>query len=124
MRSIALFADVSQVEISDMRPGDDGVRPGPRLRRLLGSMGVQVVDGLAPFDGGAVTVVAEPQAALVAAIAFDPALTPEENSASLLEAIARVRTASVAAGGDLAPAIEALRPAPRCSPCWPGRTRR
>jgi len=93
-----------------MRPPTTAFALAPGFEAVLGSMGVHAVEELAPFDGGAVTVVAEPQAALVAAIAFDPARTPEENSAALLEAIGRVRTASVPAGGELAPAIAALAP--------------
>ena len=46
--------------------------------------------------------------ALVASLAFDAARSPEENSAVVLDAIARVRTASVLAGGDLGPAVAAL----------------
>jgi dihydroxyacetone kinase-like predicted kinase len=107
---VALFEDVMQVDLSDMRPTTTAFALAPGFEAVLESMGVHAVAELAPFDGGAVTVVAEPQAALVAAIAFDPARTPEENSAALLEAIGRVRTASVPAGGELAPAIAALAP--------------
>jgi dihydroxyacetone kinase-like predicted kinase len=107
---IALFDEVTQVEVSDMRPATTAFALAPGFEDLLASMGVRAVDELAPFDGGAVVLVAEPQAALVAALAFDPDRPPEENSAALLEAIARVRTASVPAGGDLAPAIAALAP--------------
>ena len=107
---VALFDEVLQVDLSDMRPPTTAFALAPGFEAVLGSMGVHAVEELAPFDGGAVTVVAEPQAALVAAIAFDPARTPEENSAALLEAIGRVRTASVPAGGELAPTIAALAP--------------
>jgi hypothetical protein len=55
-----------------------------------------------------VTVIAAPQAALVASLAYDAARPPEENSAALLDAIARVRTASVAVSGELAPAMAAV----------------
>jgi len=55
-----------------------------------------------------VTVIAEQQTALVASLAFDAARPPAENSAAVLDAIARVRTASVPAGGDLAPAVSAV----------------
>jgi uncharacterized protein len=54
-------------------------------------------------DGG-------PRAALVAAVAFDPQRGPGENSAAMRQVIARVRTASVPAGGALGPAIEELAP--------------
>ncbi len=107
---VALFDEVLQIDLSDMRPPTTGFALAPGFGELLGSMGVRAVEDLAPFDGGAVTIVAEPQAALVAAIAFDPARTPQENSAALLDAITRVRTASVPAGGAIGPAIEALAP--------------
>jgi len=80
----------------------------PGFEALFASLGVEAVSEVAPFDGGSVTVIAEPQAALVASLAFDAARPPEENSAAVLEAIARVRTASVPAGGDLAAAVAAL----------------
>ncbi len=38
---------------------------------LFASLGVQAVSEVAPFDGGSVTVIAEPQAALVASLACD-----------------------------------------------------
>jgi hypothetical protein len=75
---------------------------------LFASMGVHAVQELTPPHVDSVTVIAEPQAALVAAVAFDPGKGPAENSAALLEAIAGVRTASVPAGGDLAPALAEL----------------
>jgi len=105
---IALFDDVRQVELSDMRPPTTAFALAPGFDALFASHGVQAVSEVAPFDGGSVTVIAEPQAALVASLAFDAARPPAENSAAVLDAIARVRTASVPAGGDLAPAVSAV----------------
>jgi hypothetical protein len=105
---VALFAEVLQVDVSDMRPPTTAFALAPGFESLFASLGVEAVSELAPFDGGSVTLIAVPQAALVASIAFDAARPPEENSAALLDAIARVRTASVPAGGELAPAVAAL----------------
>ncbi len=105
---IALFDDVLQVELSDMRPPTTAFALAPGFEALFALLGVEAVSELAPFDGGSMTVIAEPQAALVASPAFDAARPPEESSAALLDAIARARTASVPAGGDLAPAVAAL----------------
>jgi dihydroxyacetone kinase-like predicted kinase len=105
---VALFAEVLQVDVSDMRPPTTAFALAPGFESLFASLGVEAVSELAPFDGGSVTLIAAPQAALVASIAFDAARPPEENSAALLDAIARVRTASVPAGGELAPAVAAL----------------
>jgi uncharacterized protein len=105
---IALFDDVLQVELSDMRPPTTAFAVAPGFEALFASLGVEAVAEVAPFDGGSLTVIAEPQAALVASLAFDAARSPEENSAAVLDAIARVRTASVSAGGDLGTAVAAL----------------
>jgi dihydroxyacetone kinase-like predicted kinase len=105
---IALFDDVLQVELSDMRPPTTAFALAPGFEALFASLGVQAVAEVAPFDGGSLTVIAEPQAALIASLAFDAARSPEENSAAVLDAIAHVRTASVPAGGDLGPAVAAL----------------
>jgi uncharacterized protein len=105
---IALFADVRQVDLSDMRPPTTAFALAPGFESLFASLGVEAVSEVAPFDGGSVTVIAAPQAALVASLAYDAARPPEENSAALLDAIARVRTASVPAGGELAPAMAAV----------------
>jgi uncharacterized protein len=108
---LALLGGRAKVEISDMLPAttafalaDDG------FSELFASMGVRATDALAPFAAGSVAIAAEPQAALVASVVLDPARTPEENSAALLQALARVRTASVPAGGDLGAAIAELAP--------------
>ena len=106
---IALFADVRQVDVSDMRPPTTAFAlADPASSRCSPRSACEAVAEIAPFDGGSVTVIAAPQAALVASLAFDPARPPEENSAALLDAIARVRTASVPAGGELGPAVAAL----------------
>jgi uncharacterized protein len=105
---VALFAEVLQVDVSDMRPPTTAFALAPGFESLFASLGVEAVSELAPFDGASVTLIAVPQAALVASIAFDALRPPEENSAALLDAIARVRTASVPAGGELAPAVAAL----------------
>jgi hypothetical protein len=108
---VALFGEVIDVEVSDMAPpttafalADDG------FGDLFASMGVRTMRELAPAHMDSVVLIAEPQAALVAAVAFDPQRGPGENSAAMLKAIARVRTASVPAGGALGPAIESLAP--------------
>jgi dihydroxyacetone kinase-like predicted kinase len=106
---VALFGDVLDLDVSDMWPrttafalADGG------FEDLVASMGVRTAAEVAPVDADCVFVVAEPQAALVASVAFDQDRTPQENSAALLEAIARVRTASVPAGGELGPALAGL----------------
>jgi hypothetical protein len=104
---IALVGDVAQAEISDMLPATTAFAVADEgFAELFASMGVRTARGLEPFHGGSVALVAEPQASLVAAVAFDPARTPQENSAALLAALARVRTASVPEGGALGPALE------------------
>jgi dihydroxyacetone kinase-like predicted kinase len=108
---VALLGDVIDVDISDMAPpttafalADDG------FEELFASMGVRTVSELSPAHMDCVVLIAEPQAALVAAVALDPQRDPRTNSAAMLDALARVRTASVPAGGALRPAIEALAP--------------
>jgi hypothetical protein len=106
---IALFADVVDVDVSDMAPATTALALAePGFADLFASMGVRTIDALRPFHADGVVVIAEPQAALVAAVALDPGRSPEENSAALLAAIARVRTASVPEGGDLEPALREL----------------
>ncbi|MEA2176962.1 MAG: fatty acid kinase, partial [Solirubrobacteraceae bacterium] len=106
---VALLGPVSQVEVSDMLPPTTAfVLAEQGFVDLFASMGVRTVSELAPFHAGSVLVIAEPQAALVASLAFDARRTPPENSAALLDALARVRTASVPAGGELGPAVTAL----------------
>jgi dihydroxyacetone kinase-like predicted kinase len=108
---IALFADVVDVDVSDMAPATTALALAePGFADLFASMGVRTVDVVRPHHAGSVLIVAEPQAALVAALALDPDRSPEENSAAVLEALARVRTASVPAGGELAPAVRELAP--------------
>jgi dihydroxyacetone kinase-like predicted kinase len=111
---IALFADVADVvdvDVSDMAPATTALALAePGFADLFASMGVRAVGELRPHHAGSVLLIAEPQAALVAAVALDPQRTPEENSAAMLEAIARVRTASVPAGGELEPALRELAP--------------
>ena len=68
---IALFADVRQVDLSDMRPATTAFALAPGFESLFASLGVEAVAEIAPFDGGSVTVIAAPQAALVASLAFD-----------------------------------------------------
>jgi dihydroxyacetone kinase-like predicted kinase len=108
---IALFDDILDVEVSDMAPpttafalADEG------FEELFASMSVRTVSELAPAHMDCVVLIAKPQAALVAAVAFDPQRDPRANSAAILEALARVRTASVPAGGALGPALAALAP--------------
>ena len=105
---IALFGDVRHLDVSDMRPPTTAFALAARLRGPLRLDRHASGRGAPPCHGGSVAVLAAPQAALVAALAFDPRRTPEENSAALLDAIARVRTASVAEGGELAPAMAAV----------------
>jgi dihydroxyacetone kinase-like predicted kinase len=108
---VALLGDVAQVEVSDMLPATTAFALADEgFADVLASMGLRAVSELRPFHAGSVAIVAEPQAALVASVAFDARRTPEENSAALLDAIARVRTASVPAGGELAAAIAELAP--------------
>jgi fatty acid kinase len=108
---IALFDEVLDVDVSDMLPATTAFALADEgFEELFASMGLRTIQEPRPFHAGSVLVVAEPQAALVASVVIDPARSPEENSAAVLEAIARVRTASVAAGQDVRPAIEALAP--------------